>query len=340
MINTDFSGKGHWLRFFITGIIFLILTGCESDDNESASETTSQSSTGLLALFPQKIDGSGWNKAGYAGAEGLSKRLGLNFHYLETVQFSDEALFHQQVGEQILKNDIRIVMAHGGQYINAINRIATDYPRVNFVINSSCAGNNANVGCLSFNWRQLGLIAGVAAALKTDSQRIGFIGGMKLDVLEQLADGMEHSARHIRPGIEFKRIWLDSWTSERQALEAARDMIAGGVDVIAVNADPASKVIYPLLEQHDVAIVGRQLEQYERFPQTMLANVQLNTKRLIEFGFQQMLQGRWEGKLHQFGIYDQVQSITLADHQLTPAQRKIYESFYHDILSGTFERGQ
>jgi len=339
-MNDTASGIGLWLRFFMTGLICLALTGCESDERESAREQVLQSSTGLLALFPQKIDGSGWNKAGYAGAESLSKRLGMNFYYLEAVQFSDDALFHQQVGEQILKNDIRIVMAHGGQYINAINRIATKYPRVNFVINTSCSGNNANVGCLSFNWRQLGLVAGVAAALKTDSQRIGFIGGMKLGVLEQLADGMEHSARHIRPDIEFKRIWLDSWTSERQALEAARDMIATGVDVIAVNADPASRVIYPLLEQHGVAIVGRQLEQYEQFPKTMLANVQLNTKRLIEFGFQQILQGRWEGKLHQFGIYDQVQNVILAEKQLTPAQRKIYESFYHDILSGTFEGGQ
>lgn len=315
-------------------VLVSLLAGCDSDNEMNVPQGKNISGQiGMLAIFPQSIESSGWNKDGFSGSQMISEKLGLRLHHLESVPFHNEDQFRQIVGHDIQKKNIQIVMAHGGQYVRMIHSISGDFPRVQFVINTHCSGNNTNVGCLSFDWFQAGLIAGAAAALKSDTGKIGFIGGMPLSVLQQMADGMEQSARQITPDIELHRIWLDSWTDERQALDAARELIALGVDVISVNADPASKRVYPVLEAAGIAIVGRQMEQYNKIPETLLLNVRFNTQRLIEFGLEQMLLGRWEGKLHQFGIYDRVQSIELKKGQLTPEQTRRYDTFYHNILN-------
>lgn len=291
----------------------------------------------LLALFPQTITSSAWNQGGYQGAEKLTTALGMPFHYLESVQFADVARFKAEVGAAIQQHHIRMVLAHGGQFVQATTELAKDFPRVNFIINTDCAGNNANLGCLSFDWEELGLIAGIAAGLKSETGQIGFIGGMRLNILQQMAQGIRRGAQHINPKIEFTEVYLNHWNDDEQALIEAERMIQKGIDVVAINADPASLKLYPIFEQAGVAIIGRDLQLYTDKPTTLLANVRLETSRLIEYGLSQILQGRWEGKLYRFGTDDQVQQIEVMPTALTPEQQQRFDQLAQQVLSRQLE---
>lgn len=331
-------------RFLLSAFILpvvILLSGCDQSASTPEKNTTQQSPAAerqvLLALFPQNITDSGWNQAGFTGVKTLSEELALNLVYLESVPFRDYEAFYALVREQIDTRYVGIVMAHGGQYIEPVSRLAQDFPQVNFIVNTNCPGNNANMGCLSFDWRELGLLSGTLAALKSDNGKIGFIGGMQLPILQQMATGMRVAALEVNPDIEFYEQYLTSWTDETQAVAIAEQMLADGVDVIAVNADPASRVIYPMLEAKGIAVVGRQLENYASPPSTLLANVQLYTPRLIQYGFNQILKGRWEGKLHQFGIKDQVQEVNLVPGALTPEQEKHFKQVYQKVVLDQLE---
>ncbi len=330
-------------RFFYLFLLsaFVVLSGCDqsgptSEQNPQQKDSVEERQV-LLALFPQKVSDSGWNQAGFTGVQTLSNELELNLIYLESVPFRDYDAFTALVREQIEANNVDIVMAHGGQYIDPISRLARNFPRVHFIVNTNCPGNNANMGCLSFDWRELGLLSGTLAALKSESGKIGFIGGMQLPILQQMATGMRVAALDINPEVQFFEQYLTSWTDEAQALAIAEQMLADGVDVIAVNADPASRVIYPLLEEKGIAVVGRQLENYDSPPSTLLANVQLYTPRLIQYGFNQILKGRWEGKLYQFGIKDQVQEVNLVPDALTPEQVQRFKQIYQKVVLDQLE---
>ena len=320
---------------------FVALSGCDQSQSTSEKSPPQQTSVEdkqvLLALFPQKVSDSGWNQAGFTGVQTLSNELELNFIYLESVPFIDYEAFSALVRQQIEVNNVDIVMAHGGQYIDPVSRLARNFPRVNFIVNTNCPGNNANMGCLSFDWRELGLLTGTLAALKSETGKIGFIGGMQLPILEQMATGMRVGALDINPDVQLFEHYLTSWTDEVQAMAIAEQMLADGVDVISVNADPASRVIYPLLEKKGVAVIGRQLENYDSPPSTLLANVQLYTPRLIQYGFNQILKGRWQGKLYQFGIKDQVQEIHLEPKALTPEQAQEFKQVYQKVVLGHLE---
>lgn len=335
-------GCFRYFFYLSLGLALCTIAGCDfspsnREKNQQSISDQPQQERSLLVLFPQDINDSGWNQAGYQGVKTLSAELGMPLFYLESVQFRNIDLFVSLVSSQIRDNQIDIVMAHGGQFVKPMTKLAHKFPRIHFVVNTNCPGNNANMGCLSFNWGELGLLSGAVAALKSESGKIGFIGGMQLPILQQMARGMELSAQNINPSIEFYEEYLGGWTNEAEALQVANRMINNGVDVIAVNADPASRVIYSLMEKNGIALVGRQLEHYEQKPTTVLANVQLKTQRLIQYGFNQMLSGRWEGKLHQFGIYDQVQQVVINESALNQAQLKQYQEIYHQVMSRQLE---
>jgi basic membrane lipoprotein Med (substrate-binding protein (PBP1-ABC) superfamily) len=331
----------RYLTYLILGIMLCFVAGC--DDSPSDSGESKRKGAGsvkersLLALFPQKIDDSGWNQSGFFGVKALSTEFGLSLYYLESVQFKDFNVFLSQISSEIQENEIDIVMAHGGQFVQPMTKLAQKFPRVNFVVNTNCPGNNANMGCLSFNWGELGLLSGAVAALKSESGKIGFIGGMKLPILQEMARGMKVAAQQVNPEIELYEAYLGDWTNDEEAIQVADHMIKNGVDVITTRADPASRAIYSLLEEQGVSIIGGQLENYEEQPANLLANVQFNTQRLIQFGFNQMLSGHWEGKLHQFGISDQVQQIVINKSALDQEQLKRYQAIYHQVMSRTLE---
>ena len=337
-----------WLCFCLS---FMLLQACSDEpsavkDVQPMSTTTStlhggtpaaQSGLALLALFPQTITSSAWNQGGYQGATKLTASLGIPFHYLESVQFSDVERFKAEVGAEIKRHNIRLVLAHGGQFVNVTSELAKAFPRVNFIVNSDCAGNNINLGCLSFDWDELGQLTGIAAGLKSRTGQIGFIGGMRLNILQQMAQGIRHGAQHINPNIELTEVYLNSWNDDAQALIEAEKMIKKGVDVVAINADPASLKLYPIFAQAGIAIIGRDLQLYANQPKTLLANVRLETSRLIEYGLSQILQGRWEGKLYRFGIDDQVQQVELTSGALEPEKQQRFDTLAQQLLSRQLE---
>lgn len=316
--------------------------------SKSASQSSvepSSSSSGLsavqplLAIFPQAINSSAWNQGGYNGAKNLSASLGMPFHYLESVQSDDVERFKQDVGAEIKRYNVGMVLVHGGQFVAVATALAKSFPRVNFIVDSDCGGNNANLGCLSFDWEELGQIVGVAAGLKSQTGKIGFIGGMRLSILQHMAKGMLDGAHYINPKIEFTEFYLESWNDEVQALVIAKEMIKQGVDVVAINADPASLKLYSLFAQAGVAVIGRDLQLYPTLPESMLANVRLDASHLIQYGLSQVLQGRWEGKLYRFGADDQVQHVDLAVGALDPSKNKRFEALAQEIVTGKLELG-
>jgi len=84
-------------------------------------------------------------------------------------------------------NGATVIVAIGTRYARAVDTVSQSYPRIQFALIDATAPKREfgrNVAILNFVPEQAGFLAGVAAALKTKTSKVGFVGAPPDDVLE------------------------------------------------------------------------------------------------------------------------------------------------------------
>jgi len=84
-------------------------------------------------------------------------------------------------------NGATVIVAIGTRYARAVDTVSQSYPRIQFALIDATAPKRKfgrNVALLNFNPEQAGFLAGVAAAVKTKTGKVGFVGAPPDDVLE------------------------------------------------------------------------------------------------------------------------------------------------------------
>lgn len=84
-------------------------------------------------------------------------------------------------------NGATVIVAIGTRYVRAVDTVSQSYPRVRFALIDAIAPKREfarNVALLNFVPEQAGFLAGVAAAVKTKTGKVAFIGAPPETVLE------------------------------------------------------------------------------------------------------------------------------------------------------------
>jgi basic membrane lipoprotein Med (substrate-binding protein (PBP1-ABC) superfamily)/DNA-binding SARP family transcriptional activator len=95
-----------------------------------------------------------------------------------------------------------------------------------------------NVTFVTFATHEGSYLVGAAAALTSETGRIGFIGGVDLELIHSFEAGYVAGARQVAPDIEVQRLYLtqhpdfSGFGSPTLAARAAADLYRDGVDVI------------------------------------------------------------------------------------------------------------
>jgi basic membrane protein A len=165
----------------------LALTACASDENGggnsgSASTDTSGGSDAPDLKVGHAYDTGGrgdksFNDSAFAGVEAAIKDHGGDFRELSP---NSDASNRADLLTQLADDGYNPVIAVGFAYGDVIGDVASQYPDTTFaIIDSSAADVGAdNLTGLLFAENEGSFLAGVAAALKTETDHIGFVGGV------------------------------------------------------------------------------------------------------------------------------------------------------------------
>ena len=130
-----------------------------------------------------------------------------------------------------------LVAAIGFAFSPGIDDIAADYSDVNFTVVDGFAADAPNVSNLNFKAEEGSFLVGAAAALKSETGTIGFLGGQQgTGLIEAFQAGFEAGAREVNPDIEILVEYIGDSTAafndptRGEALSAA--MYDDGADVV------------------------------------------------------------------------------------------------------------
>jgi basic membrane protein A len=220
-----------------TAVLALTAGACGSDDSDSGNDGEAKG-PGIAFDVGGRNDQS-FNEAAARGADKAESDLGLET-YFETARDDETDADREQRLEQMAEAGYNPVIGIGFLYGNAINSVAEQFPDTTFgVVDAVAEGDN--VYSMVFAEHEASYLAGVAAALKTESGKVGFIGGVNNPLIQKFQAGFQQGVADTDDSVEVEVQYLYAddprgFTDVAKAKEQANGMLGRGLDVIYTAA--------------------------------------------------------------------------------------------------------
>ncbi len=184
--------------------------------------------------FGGKNDGS-FNEGTNNGVKKFAEETGIKVSDFET---NNEAQF-EQVHRRFAQKKFNPVLAVGFTQSQALASVAEQFPETQFGIIDSVV-DLPNVQSILFKEQEGSFLVGMLAAMKSESDAVGFIGGMDIPLIRAFSCGYEQGARFVKPEIKFLENMTgtdgSAWNNPVRGGQLAQTQMDQGADVVFAAA--------------------------------------------------------------------------------------------------------
>ncbi|HET6666175.1 MAG TPA: BMP family ABC transporter substrate-binding protein, partial [Intrasporangium sp.] len=223
------------------------LAACGSDTPD-ATPGANGTGTGAPAGEPIKVGlaydvgGRGdqsFNDAAAAGLDKAKQELGVQAQEATATSGEPESAREERL-EQLIDAGFDNIVAVGFAYAKSVGIVAKANPEVKFAIVDDASPDSAgpNVEQITFAENEGSFLVGAAAALKSTSNVIGFVGGVETPLIKKFEAGYVMGAKAVKPDIDIKIQYLtqvpdfSGFNSVDKGKAAADGMYQAGADVV------------------------------------------------------------------------------------------------------------
>jgi len=233
----------------VSAVLALALAGCANDDDDGDTKAAPEglcegSGDGPKVGLAYDVGGRGDQSFNDSAAVGMQKAV----DELDATCTEAEA----QDGEAESAREDRLrSLAEGGHnpiigvgfaYSDAANAVAPDFPEVNFAVIDGFdpdAEPNDNVAYLGFAEHEGSFLVGVAAALTTETDHVGFVGGVNVDLIKKFEAGYAAGVAAVDENIQVDVTYI-----EETDLKGFNDPAGGKAAATAMYEDGADVVYH------------------------------------------------------------------------------------------------
>ncbi|MER7073779.1 BMP family ABC transporter substrate-binding protein [Terrabacter sp. NPDC000476] len=255
------------------------LTACgSSSDNTPAGSNTSAGGSGTQATGTKIVVGiaygvggrgdQSFNASAAAGLDKAKADLGVEFKEATQVNGESESATEERL-QQFVDAGATHVIGVGFAYAKAIGKVAKDNPDVHFAIidDSSDDSKGANVAQLTFAEEQGSFLVGAAAALKSKTNKVGYVGGVATDLIKKFEAGFIAGAKAANPSITVKSQYLSQppdfsgFNDPAKGKTAAEGLFQGGADVVYHAAGGSGSGVFTAAKAAGALAIGVDSDQ-------------------------------------------------------------------------------
>ncbi|MDA3964759.1 BMP family lipoprotein [Enterococcus thailandicus] len=220
----------------------LLLTACGNgnsgtDSTDGGSGSTSAGTTAALITDTGGVDDRSFNQSAWEGLEAWGKehKLSRGNDGYQYFQSSNESDYIPNI-DQALTAGFQTIFGIGYKLQPAIKEQATNNPETNFVIIDDVIDGLDNVVSATFKDNEASYLAGIAAAYTTETNVVGFIGGVKGEVIDRFdagfTAGVEAGAKELGKKIDVKNQYAGDFSAPDKGRSIAQGMYAQNADII------------------------------------------------------------------------------------------------------------
>jgi basic membrane protein A len=253
-------------------VVTLGLAACGSDDTGSGTDTAAQDSAGGMKVgLAYDIGGRGdqsFNDSAAAGLDKAKQDLGIEATEAEAGQGESDAAKEERL-RVLADSGHDPIIGVGFAYSAALAKVAPEFPEVTFAIVDDANAQGDNVSNLVFAEEQGSFLVGAAAALKTKTNNVGFIGGVQVPLIEKFEVGFTEGAQAVKPDIRVQSVYLtqppdfSGFGDPAKGRTAAQGMYDAGADVVYHAAGGSGGGLFEAAKAAGALAIGVDADQYE-----------------------------------------------------------------------------
>jgi len=255
------KSKGLAALAFITAF-GLVAASCGSDSSGSSSGGGPK--VGVAFDTGGRGDGT-FNDSAARGADQAKKDLGASVDELEATTAEDR----KPNLETLTGNKDNPVIAVGFAFGDGLAEVAKANPGTSYaIVDGFIADAPSNIAFLGFAEQEGSFLVGAAAALKSKTGHIGFIGGQEIDLIKKFEAGYTAGAKYINKDIKVEVQYLGAagdnaaWASPDKAKEIANGWFKDGADVVYTAAGGSGAGTIDAAVESNAWAIGVDSDQY------------------------------------------------------------------------------
>ena len=312
----------------------------EANDEEAETPTGETVSVTMVTDFGG-INDKSFNQSAYEGLQGAESDGTATFDYIESHKDSD----YKPNLESALDSESDIILTVGYALYEPTVEAAKNNEDQNYVIiDSDNQDNLPNLVGVGFADHQNSFLVGYIAGMMSETNNVGFIGGMEGVVISRFdygfRAGVEHAAREKGEDIEVQVQYANSYDDQAAGKNIADRMYQNGADVVFHAAGGVGIGVIEAAKENDKWVIGVDRDQQEEAPDNMLVSTIKGVGDAVKLIINDYQKGEFKGgETVRFTLADgDAVSIKYADNGLVPDDIKDkVEQIKQDIIDGKIE---
>ena len=206
-----------------------VLAAC-GNDNASEGGEKGEATDFKLGMVTDlgSVNDKSFNQSAWEGLQRLEKDKGFEVKYLEPKADSEV----EPSLLQFVNSGTDLTWASSATLADAVTTIAADNPDAKLGILDADVEGIDNIVSVSFKENEGAFLAGVVAASMTETDKVGFVGGMEIPVIQRFHAGFEAGVKAVNPDATVVVNYVGVFNRVDMGKSAASTMYNDDVDVI------------------------------------------------------------------------------------------------------------
>lgn len=283
-------------------------------------------------------EGSGYTYTHDLGIQGMQANLGLDDTQIvrkNNVSDSDATAIENAIRECI-EEGCNIIFATSWGFMDTCEALSEEFPDVIFSHGTGYKCNGVNFNNYFGRIYQARYLAGIAAGLKTESNKLGYVAAMGQENSEVTGgiNAFAMGAYSVNPDCEVYVKVTNSWFDPEGETQAAQALVDLGCDVIAQHCDTPNP--QTVAEQNGVWGVGYNSDMSKDAPGAVLTSVMWDWSVYYTYAVQSVIDGTWTGENYFGGMADGLVDIAPLSDLCTEGTQEAVEAARKQITEEGF----
>ena len=305
-------------KYFFLFLGLLLISGCDVIHDVILTEPPDEMDTTPLhvtMIYPSDCVGSAaYCDAFHIGVTAAAEELGIIL--TEVNGMENDPVATEMLIRDAAQNS-ELVLTAGYQMGDVLARVAPEFPEVNFAI-FDVGLDIPNVASVNYKSNEGSFLVGAIAALKSESNKIGYIGGADVPLLQEFEAGYLAGIHTINPDAEVTVEYISKdatgFVQPERARELALAQYANGIDVIYTAAGGSGQGVLEAAQEQQQFIIWVDSNGNHLAPGLVLTSMTKEIPASVQRIIRETAEGNFMAGVRYFGIADGDVSYAVDEH--------------------------
>lgn len=264
-------------------------------------------------------------------AQYLKRQLGNRIELVPAERVT-EGKDADRVLRKMCADGCQLVFGTAYGFMDAIVRVARDYPSVRFESNAGFKTAD-NVGTYNARYYQARYLAGMLAAHASKAGVLAYIAPVPVPEVLQGINAYTLGARSVNPKITVRVYWTNNWRDPGLEREATYSLLSQGADVFTQHTDTVA--VAEVARDRKLKLIGFQGDYSKIVPRNLLLGTVLpNWNAYYLERTRKLLEGKWEPDHTWGGLAEGMVRLELGPAPVSQAVRRQINAVRLQLMRG------